>query len=93
MRTVVSGGGGLLGSDLCEALLTRGAEVVCRDDWSTGSPSNVAHLGGWPGFVVVEADMSDAAAVTAAMPAWPVDAVAHLASPHLASPASLGRAA
>jgi dTDP-glucose 4,6-dehydratase len=81
MRTVVSGGGGFLGSHLCEMLLDRGDEVVCLDDWSTGSAENVAHLAGRPGFAVLECDVSDAAAVTAATRGGPIDAVAHLASP------------
>jgi len=76
MRVVVSGGGGFLGSHLCEALLKRGDHVVCLDDWSTASPSNLAHLADHPALEVVETDVSTAVGVTGG-----VDVVAHLASP------------
>ena len=57
-RQVVMGGGGFLGSHLCDHLLARGDRVVCVDDFSTGRRSNVAHLDGHPGFELVEADVS-----------------------------------
>jgi dTDP-glucose 4,6-dehydratase len=76
MRIAVSGGAGFLGSHICEALLDRGDEVVCLDDWSTSSPANVAHLLGRPGLSVVEADVSEGVPV-----GGPVDVVAHFASP------------
>ena len=75
MRIVVSGGAGFLGSHICEALLDRGDEVVCVDDWSTSSPDNVAPLVG-RGLTVLEADVSEGFDV-----AGPVDVVAHFASP------------
>ncbi|GIE98112.1 UDP-glucuronic acid decarboxylase family protein [Paractinoplanes rishiriensis] len=81
MRAVVSGGGGFLGSHLCESLLDRGDQVVCLDDWSTGSAENVAHLRGRSGFTVLDVDVSDPAALSAAGLTGPIDAVAHLASP------------
>src|SRR5205807_365680 len=43
-RAVVTGGAGFLGSHLCEHLLARGVEVVCLDNFLTGSPQNVVHL-------------------------------------------------
>ena len=76
MRVAVSGGAGFLGSHICEALLDRGDEVVCLDDWSTSSPANVAHLLGRPGLSMVEADVSEGVPVDG-----PVDVVAHFASP------------
>jgi dTDP-glucose 4,6-dehydratase len=76
MRIAVSGGAGFLGSHICEALLDRGDEVVCLDDWSTSSPANVAHLLGRPGLSMVEADVSEGVPVDG-----PVDVVAHFASP------------
>ncbi len=57
-RQVVLGGGGFLGSHLCDHLLARGDEVVCVDDFSTGRRANVAHLADHPGFTLVEADIS-----------------------------------
>jgi dTDP-glucose 4,6-dehydratase len=57
-RQVVLGGGGFLGSHLCDQLLARGDEVVAVDDFSTGRRANVAHLDGHQGFTLVEADIS-----------------------------------
>ena len=52
------GGSGFLGSHLCDQLLSRGDDVVCVDDFSTGRRSNVAHLADSQGFTLVEADIS-----------------------------------
>ncbi|MFF5284757.1 UDP-glucuronic acid decarboxylase family protein [Streptomyces sp. NPDC013171] len=76
MRVAVTGGGGFLGSHLCEALLRRGDSVVCLDDFSTGDPENIAPFLSHPGFAFQHADVSVSAEV-----AGRVDAVAHLASP------------
>ncbi|MFF0273525.1 UDP-glucuronic acid decarboxylase family protein [Streptomyces sp. NPDC094447] len=76
MRVAVTGGGGFLGSHLCEALLRRGDSVVCLDDYSTGDPENIAHLLDHPSFEFLHADVSEAVNVSGR-----VDAVAHLASP------------
>ena len=43
-RVLVTGGSGFLGSHLCEALLAQGHEVLCVDNYYTGSKANVAHL-------------------------------------------------
>ncbi len=75
-RQVVLGGGGFIGSHLCDRLLDRGDQVVCVDDFSTGRRSNVAHLHGHPGFTLVEADVSVGLPVEG-----PVTGVFHLASP------------
>ncbi len=44
MRILVTGGGGFLGSHLCERLLELNHEVICADNFFTGSKSNIAHL-------------------------------------------------
>ncbi len=75
-RAVVTGGAGFLGSHLCEALLDRGDEVVCLDNFLTGSPDNVAHLTPNPGFRLVRSDVTDYLHV-----GGPVDIVLHFASP------------
>ncbi|MFF5896820.1 UDP-glucuronic acid decarboxylase family protein [Streptomyces argenteolus] len=84
MRIVVTGGGGFVGSHLCEALLRRGDTVWCLDNFSTGEPDNVRALRDAPGFHSLRADVTSPFDVTG-----PVHAVAHLASP--ASPADYGR--
>jgi len=43
-RILVTGGGGFLGSHLCERLLDKGYEVICVDNFFSGSKSNIAHL-------------------------------------------------
>ncbi len=75
-RLIVLGGGGFLGSHLCDHLLARGDEVVCVDDFSTGRRSNVAHLDGRPDFTLVEADITTSLPVDGV-----VDGVFNLASP------------
>ena len=75
-RAVVTGGAGFLGSHLCARLLDDGYDVVCLDNFLTGSPHNIEHLLERPGFRLVRADVSDYVHVTG-----PVDAVLHFASP------------
>jgi dTDP-glucose 4,6-dehydratase len=60
---VVLGGGGFLGSHLCDALVSRGDEVVCVDDFSTGRRANVDHLGDNAAFTLVEADIAESVPV------------------------------
>ena len=43
-RVLVSGGAGFLGSHLCEQLLARGNQVLCVDNFFTGSRRNIEHL-------------------------------------------------
>ncbi|MPQ97995.1 NAD-dependent epimerase/dehydratase family protein [Modestobacter sp. I12A-02628] len=75
-RAVVTGGAGFLGSHLCEQLLDRDVEVVCLDNFLTGSPDNVAHLLERPGFRLVRCDVTDYVHVPGE-----VDLVLHFASP------------
>jgi dTDP-glucose 4,6-dehydratase len=80
MRVLVAGGAGFLGSHLCDALLERGDEVVCLDNFVTGSARNVAHLAGHPKFTLVEQDVTSPIAVDAEV-LGELDAVMNLASP------------
>src|SRR5690349_5113825 len=58
MRTIlVTGGAGFLGSHLCEKLLERGDDVICVDNFFTGSKQNILHLMGNPRFEVVRQDI------------------------------------
>ena len=56
-RILVTGGGGFIGSHLVEALLERGHEVLCLDNFFTGSKANIVHLLGRPGFELVRHDV------------------------------------
>jgi len=44
MNTIVTGGAGFLGSHLCERLLNDGHDVLCIDNYFTGTKQNIAHL-------------------------------------------------
>jgi UDP-glucuronate decarboxylase len=44
MRILITGGGGFIGSHMCERLLTEGHEVICLDNFFTGRRENVLHL-------------------------------------------------
>jgi dTDP-glucose 4,6-dehydratase len=75
-RAVVTGGAGFLGSHLCERLLDDGEEVICLDNFLTGSPRNVEHLLERPGFQLIKVDVTEFIHVPG-----PVDYVLHFASP------------
>jgi dTDP-glucose 4,6-dehydratase len=76
VRIVITGGSGFIGSHLCEYYLDRGHEVVCLDNYITGSPENTRHLLDHPGFTRIECDVSLAIPVDG-----PVDRIFHMASP------------
>ena len=50
MRVLITGGAGFIGSHLSDLYISRGDEVFCVDDLSTGSFDNIAHLKGNPKF-------------------------------------------
>ena len=58
LRTLVTGGAGFLGSHLCDKLIERGEEVLCVDNFFTGSKSNIEHLIGNPNFELMRHDIS-----------------------------------
>ena len=72
----MTGGGGFVGSHICEALLARGDSVIAVDNFSTSRRENVEHLLDHTGFELIVAD------VVAEIPVeGRVDGVLHLASP------------
>ena len=58
MKILVAGGAGFLGSHLCEALLNNDHEVICLDNFYTGSKSNIAHLIKNPNFEIIRHDVT-----------------------------------
>ncbi|MBL8836650.1 MAG: SDR family oxidoreductase [Alphaproteobacteria bacterium] len=57
-RILVTGGAGFLGSHLCERLLAEGHDVLCVDNYFTGTKANVAHLFDNPMFEVMRHDVT-----------------------------------
>jgi UDP-glucuronate decarboxylase len=57
-RILVTGGAGFLGSHLCDRLLRDGHEVICVDNFFTGSKENIEHLRDEPRFEVVRHDVT-----------------------------------
>jgi UDP-glucuronate decarboxylase len=54
---LVTGGAGFLGSHLCDRLIERGDDVICVDNFFTGSKDNVRHLIGHPRFELIRHDI------------------------------------
>ena len=56
-RILITGGAGFLGSHLCERLLAGGDEILCLDNFFTGSKNNIRHLLGNPHFECIRHDI------------------------------------
>jgi len=57
-RILVTGGAGFLGSHLCERLLAEGHDVICLDNFFTGTKDNIAHLLESPYFELMRHDVT-----------------------------------
>ncbi|MBI4489961.1 MAG: SDR family oxidoreductase [Deltaproteobacteria bacterium] len=75
-RVLITGGAGFIGSHLCESFLERGDEVVCIDNFSTGSQENVASFFSHPRFTFIDQDVTRFIQVEGSL-----DLVLHFASP------------
>ncbi|WP_421919708.1 UDP-glucuronic acid decarboxylase family protein [Marinifilum sp.] len=58
-KILVTGGAGFIGSHLCERLLKEGNEVICLDNYFTGSKENIVHLMDNPYFELVRHDVTE----------------------------------
>ncbi len=56
-RILVTGGAGFLGSHLCDRLVGEGHDVLCLDNFFTGTKKNIAHLVGKPNFELIRHDL------------------------------------
>ncbi len=75
-RVLITGGAGFLGSHLCDRFLAEGDEVICIDNFITGSPDNIAHLFGNKKFTFIQHDVTNYIYVEGK-----VDYILHFASP------------
>lgn len=57
-RILITGGAGFLGSHLCDRLIKDGNDVLCVDNFFTGSKTNIAHLVGNPYFELMRHDVT-----------------------------------
>ncbi|HNY51652.1 MAG TPA: SDR family oxidoreductase [Smithella sp.] len=56
-RILITGGAGFLGSHLCERLLQEGNDIICLDNFFTGSKKNILHLLNTPHFELIRHDI------------------------------------
>lgn len=59
MRVLVTGGAGFIGSHLCERLLGEGHDVVCLDNFFTGTKKNISHLLDNGNFELIRHDITE----------------------------------
>lgn len=78
---LVTGGAGFIGSHLCETLLSRQINVICIDNFITGSPSNINEFLHNPGFTLIEFDLNIKLPEKLSKQIQKATSVYHLASP------------
>lgn len=84
MNTIlIAGGAGFIGSHLCDRFLAEGNDVICVDNFVSGSRENVAHLIDNPHFTLIEHDICKPLAVSSKL-----DAILHFACPASPNPKS-----
>jgi UDP-glucuronate decarboxylase len=58
MKILITGGAGFLGSHLCDALIEKGHDILCVDNFFTGNKSNISHLLTNPNFTLIRHDVT-----------------------------------
>lgn len=74
MKILVTGGAGFIGSHLIDRLMEQGHEVICLDNFFTGTKRNIQHWMGHPNFELIRHDITDPIKLEA-------DQIYHLACP------------
>lgn len=74
MRILVTGGAGFIGSHLIDRLMAQGHEMLCLDNFYTGSKQNISHWLGHPNFELIRHDITEPIRLE-------VDQIYHLACP------------
>lgn len=80
MKVLVAGGAGFIGSNLIDALLEEGHQVVCVDNYFIGTKENVKHLSGNPNFKMYEQDICDLDALKKIFENEKIEYVFHMAA-------------
>lgn len=75
-KVLITGGAGFLGSHLCEKFLKEDFDVVCMDNFITGSPDNISHLLSNPKFSFIHYDVTNYIHIEGQL-----DYILHFASP------------
>jgi len=74
MKILVTGGAEFIGSHLCDRLIERGDDVICLDNFFTGSKDNIIHLFNHPAFELIRHDITESILLE-------VDQIYHFACP------------
>lgn len=82
-KILITGGAGFIGSHLCDRFLGEGHDVICVDNFISGSPDNIAHLLSNPHFTLVEQDVCTPLTISDK-----IDAILHFACPASPNPNS-----
>ncbi|MFC1962412.1 SDR family NAD(P)-dependent oxidoreductase [Chloroflexota bacterium] len=80
MRITITGGAGFVGSHLCEHLLRSGHEVICLDNFYTGTKRNVAPLLANQRFKLIQCDIRDRAKLEDGFRKWKSELIYHYAA-------------
>lgn len=80
MKVLVAGGAGFIGSNLIDALLAEGHQVICIDNFFIGTKKNIEHLKNEPNFTFYEQDLCDQEKLEKVFASENIEYVFHLAA-------------